>query len=325
MNVAETLGGRFTGQHRTVLVLLNPAAGQGRHAARIQRHLAEYASPDLKLIVPDPTDHQEQLRQAHEIIGAGADAVVIFGGDGMVHAAVQLLAGTQVPLGVVPTGTGNDFARGAGIARRATIKTLRNLLHHLGQPELATAEVDALRVRITAAGQPPQECWAANSVNIGFDARVNQRANQLRAVPGPLRYLTALAQTVPSFRPIPFSITVDGENAERRDSALVCLQNGPFIGGGIPLAPGARADDGLLDLSVVQPLSRPGLVALFPLLMLRGHSMLRPLKTDQHQRVLVDVPPQVPIYADGDELVAGADRQCQVEVLLQPRALRLLG
>lgn len=324
MKAVEALGGSSVGKHRRALVLLNPAAGQGRQAARIQRYLAEHASPDLKLIVPDPADHHQQLLQAQTVIEAGADAVIVFGGDGMVHAAVQLLAGTQIPFGVVPTGTGNDFARGAGIARHATIKTLRNLLDQLGTPELISAGVDALRVRIAPADGQSQECWAANSVNIGFDARVNQRANQLRAVPGPLRYLAALTQVIPSFQPIPFRITVDGETAERRDSALVCLQNGPFIGGGIPLAPAARADDGRLDLSVVLPLSRPGLVALFPLLMMRCHPVLRPLKTGQHQRVLVDVPPRVPIYADGEELLAGADRECQVELLLQPGALRLL-
>ncbi|WP_150461812.1 diacylglycerol/lipid kinase family protein [Nesterenkonia ebinurensis] len=324
MGAAQSLGGGSSGESRRVLVLLNPTAGQGRRAARIQKHLAEFASEGLELIVPNPADHLEQLEQAETAVKTGVDAVLVLGGDGMVHTGVQLVAGRQIPMGLVPTGTGNDFARGAGVPRHPTMRNLLRLLHQLSEPELTTKAVDALRVRITQHNGTSQHCWAANAVNIGFDARVNQRANQLKKVPGPMRYLVALTQVIPSFQAKDFHIAVDGQPAQLQPSALVCLQNGPFIGGGIPLAPGAQPADGRLDLSWVQPLSRPGLVALFPLLMIRLHRVLKPLRTEQHRGVVVTVPPQVPVYADGDELLAGADSECQVEVTVEPETLRLL-
>lgn len=324
MGSTFVLGGGARDEPRRALVLLNPAAGQGRKAVRTRRRLAAYASPGLKLLVPDPAERRSQMEQAREILEAGVDAVVVFGGDGMVHAAAQLLDGRQVPIGVVPTGTGNDFARAAGVARNATMRTLRKLLDQLLEAELRTTPVDMIKVSIRSAQGGTHQHWVINSVNIGFDARANQRANKLKAVPGHLRYIVGLAQVIPSFRPVSFRIAVDGMPTQQYASALVCLQNGPYIGGGIPLARGARTDDGRLDLSLVGPLSRKGLVALFPLLMMRLHSMLKPLTTTQHQRVVVGVPPHVPIYADGDELVPAGAGSCEVEISLYPGALQLL-
>lgn len=241
----------------------------------------------------------------------------------MVSRAVNLVAQRAVPLGIVPTGSGNDFARAVGIPRR-TSEAVRRLLEALQQPELPLRPVDALRLK---SSFEPGFRWAANSVNIGFDARVNQRANAQRGVPRRLRYLAALAQEIPWFRAVEFELQIDSEEEVVQHSALICIQNGSFIGGGIPLSRQGRPDDGWAEVSHIAPLSRPGLVVLFPLLMMRMHRWLRPLVTQRLRHIRIHVPEGVPVFADGDELHSGTSESGQgvdVEAELIPGALLLL-
>ncbi len=249
--------------------------------------------------------------------------MVVCGGDGMVSRAVNLVAQRAVPLGIVPTGSGNDFARVLGIPRR-TSEAVRQLLRALDQPELPLRSVDALRLR---SSFEPGSRWVANSVNIGFDARVNQRANLQRRVPRRLRYLLALAQEVPRFRSVEFGVQIGAREEAVQQSALICIQNGSFIGGGIPLSREGRPDDGWAEVSHIAPLSRPGLVVLFPLLMMRVHRWLRPLVTQRLRHIRIHVPEGVPVFADGDELHSGTSesgRGADVEAELIPGALLLL-
>lgn len=307
---------------RRVLVLLNPGAGQGRILRRTVEGLESGCGPELELLIPDPDDQARQFLEAEAALTAGADAVIVCGGDGMINLAANLVAQTGVPLGIIPTGSGNDFARALGVPRRSS-EAVDRVLQSLAQPELLSRRVDALR--ISTSGTEPR--WVVNSVNIGFDARVNQRANAQSRAPRKLRYLTALAQEVPRFAPVEFTVQVNSEGERLQRSALVCIQNGTFIGGGIPLALGGRPDDGIAEVSHVQPLSRPGLVALFPLLMLRMHRWLGPLVTQSIQRIRIGIPEGVPVYADGDELPCGAadcERGVVLDIELIPGALALL-
>lgn len=314
---------------RTVLVLLNPGAGRSRTLRDAQRRIEEYPNLTLDLIIPDPGDQREQFAQSRAAVEEGVDAVVVCGGDGMVSAGVNLVAQRGVPMGVIPAGSGNDFARAAGIPRRYEA-AMHRVLHALAQSQLPLRPVDALRLRRTE-GIQEQVRWAANSVNIGFDARVNQRANVQQRTPRQLRYLIALAQEVPRFSPVGFDVEFDGAEPLHLESALICCQNGPTIGGGIPLAPGARIDDGSMNASHVGPLTRAGLVALFPLLMMRMHRWLTPLTTLPVRQLSLHVPAGVPVYADGDEFLTGAVAADQAEsepvrldIELVPAAVHLL-
>jgi diacylglycerol kinase (ATP) len=304
------------------------------------------------LVIPDPSDQEEQLREAKAVVEQGVDAVVVCGGDGIVGLGVNLVAQQEIPLGIVPTGSGNDFARAADIPRRHA-NALQRVLQALAQPELPVRRVDAIRLKISCApssqadtGASAQSLeavkavevrersenavrvlWVANSVNIGFDAQVNQRANAQRRVPRQLRYLVALAQEVPRFCAVEFGLRLDSGPAVRQKSSLICIQNGGSIGGGIPLAPRARIDDGWAEVSHIEPLSRAGMVTLFPVLMLRMHRLLKPLTTRQIRHIRVEVPPQVPVFADGEELHSGRSSLAAgtvVEATLIPGAVLIL-
>lgn len=313
--------GRGTSDGRRVLVLLNPGAGQPAALRRAQAQFESRSGLHLDLVVPNPSSQQEQLSEAKAALEEGVDAVVVCGGDGMVGLGVNLVAHRDVPLGIIPTGSGNDFARTAGIPRRFA-QALRRVLQALEQPELPVRRVDALRLRVPADGE--RALRVANSVNIGFDARVNQRANAQRRVPRQFRYLAAVAQEVPRFRAVEFELQIDSGSPARHQSSLVCIQNGSSIGGGIPLAPQAQIDDGWAEASHVAPLSRTGLVTLVPILMLRMHRWLKPLVTRRIRRIRVGVPAGIPVFADGDEVHSGQSRGTVVEVELIPGAFLLL-
>lgn len=318
---------------RRILVLLNPQAGRGELDGATAQQLSDEEGLDAEVIVPDPSDRASQMASAHQIFAEGVDAVVVRGGDGMVAAGVNLVAQTGVALGVVPAGTGNDFARAAGLPRSSDA-ALQQLLEALRAPVLNTVAVDALQVTLRAP-DVTRDFWVANSLNIGFDAEVNQRADALRHIPGSLRYLVALGQSLPGFRTRRMRLRVD-HTIHDLDAALICVHNGPFIGGGIPLNTRARHDDGLLDVSTVGRVSRTGVTLLFPLVFARAHRILRPLNAHRATQLLMRVPVSTAVCADGEVVhapplgepwsVNDADNAgvLDVDVTVKPGAVRLI-
>ena len=241
-------------------------------------------------------------------LGVPPDAFVVVGGDGMVSLGVTLLAGTDVPLGLVPSGTGNDFARALGLPHddhRAAIGTL------LGCLPLGPRTVDAARV----TGADGRVTWFAGTLSAGFDALVNDRANRMRWPRGRRRYDLALALELLALRRIRYELVVDGE-ASAVEGTLVSVGNGRSFGGGIEVLPGAVLDDGLLDVLVVERLSRLQFLRLFPKVAKGEHLGDRRVSVRRARRLRIDAPGVV-AYADGErvgplpveiEVVAGALR-----------------
>ncbi|MFD0997333.1 diacylglycerol kinase family enzyme [Pseudoclavibacter chungangensis] len=154
-----------------VVVLVNPRAGTGIGGELSTG--AQLAGFELDVVVLRASTADALARRARAEIARGVDALVVQGGDGMVHLGVGLVAGTAVPLGIVPTGSGNDFARAAGIPRRDPGRAVESIVRALRDPAAGVRRVDAMRVTVEG-----RTVWAANSVNIGFDSVVNRRANE---------------------------------------------------------------------------------------------------------------------------------------------------
>lgn len=307
-----------------VLYLVNPAAGLGA-SAQLGKRLAGGAgatsTPDLEVVLVAAESFAELRDRAAAVLGGERrpDALIVQGGDGMVSMGAGLVAGTGVPLGVVPSGSGNDFARSAGVRRGAPAAGIERLLTSLRTGTARIREVDAMRLTIDGT-----EALAINSVNIGFDAVVNRRANELRKLPGTARYLAALLQSVNRFSPISFTFAVDDEAPRSVTAELLTVLNGASIGGGIRVAPKARIDDGMLDLLLVSGLPRLGLLTLFPLAMVGWHARLPPVSLARMRRIHVQVPAGVLIYADGEELRGPGADACTLEVRVDPAAVRLI-
>ncbi len=238
-------------------VIVNPAAGGGRQVQHVGRRVRELLH-DVGLTVTDfsaPTLAQATDR-ARAAATAGLAGLVVVGGDGAVHLGVNVTAGTSLPLGIVPAGTGNDIAHALDIPRdpdRAVADIVRAL-------STRPRTLDAVRV-----GRPdgvPYE-WYIGVLSCGFDAAVNATANTFTWPQGHARYLRAIATELPRFRPYGYRVRMDDETWESTGT-LVAVANTPWFGGGLKIAPEADPEDGLLDVVVAGPFSRTGVTRIFP-------------------------------------------------------------
>ena len=268
-----------------VTVLVNPLAGRGRARRVAGRAIAELrrCGVDVQVVVTRSAEHGTQAAAA--AVAAARDAVVVCGGDGAIAAVLPVLAGGTVPLGVLAGGSGNDFARALGLPVRDPVAAAR-----------VVARGVAGRVDLGRIG----ERWFGTLVAAGFDARVNERMNAMTWPRGRLRYHAALIAELAAFRPLPFSIEVDGQRLDGH-AMLVAVANTGSYGGGMRICPDARVDDALLDVTVVTSISRVKLVRLFPSVY-SGRHVRRPEVLSLRGRSVRLSAPGVIAYADGERV-----------------------
>jgi diacylglycerol kinase (ATP) len=270
---------------RAIALLVNPTSGRGRGHLAGRRAAARLREAGLDVHEMSGRDVREAADLAREAVESGVDALVVVGGDGMVHLGVQVVTDAEVPLGVIPAGTGNDFARALRIP--------------LDDVAAAADVVVAGHHRRIDLGRSGDE-WFACIVAAGFDARVNDRVNRMRWFTGRRRYDIATMAELGVFRPIPYSIELDGEVWET-DAMLVAVANTPSYGGGILVTPNAEIDDGLFDVIVVEPVSRATLIRLFPKVRRGEHLSVPEVTVRRAARVVLEAP-HVTSYVDGERL-----------------------
>jgi diacylglycerol kinase (ATP) len=276
----------------------------------VREALRALRGDDHEVRVLDAHTVPEALRACHAAVSDGAGALVAIGGDGTVHLAIQAVAGTGVPFGVVPAGTGNDFAAEMGLPRDvvAAAKAVAEGLR-LGR----TRPMDLARV----AGPDGYSRFYAAVLGAGFDAIVNERANAMRWPRGPFRYDLATYLELARLRPRHYTITLDGAVREL-DAVLVAVGNTASYGGGMRICPGADAGDGLLDVVIAGPISRTTLIRLKPRVY-KGTHVAHPAVTSMLAR-------EVSISAEGITAYIDGERACPLPVTItaEPGALALL-
>jgi diacylglycerol kinase (ATP) len=299
------------------VLAVNPTAGQGRGAAAgvvVAARLRAAGVRVEELVGTDGDDLRAQVRQAFT---ESLDALVVVGGDGMVQLGVSVVAGTGVPLGVVAAGTGNDVARALRLPLRDAQAAADVVLRGLHDAVDQRRAVDAVRCESDAG----QVSWFAGVLGAGFDAVVNERANGWSRPRGRARYVLAMLRELPVFRPRTYTIDLDGQRLSTA-AMLVAVANGPSYGGGMQVAPQARPDDGLLDVMVVEPLSRVRFLMIFPRVYAGTHVSDPHVSVRQGRRVRLDAPGIV-AYADG-ERIGPLPLNCEIVpeavIVLAPRA-----
>jgi diacylglycerol kinase (ATP) len=247
-------------------------------------------------------DADEAADLARGSVQDGVEALVVVGGDGLVHLAAQVLAGTDTSLGIIPAGTGNDVARNLGLPR--------------SDPQAAADVVVGSRTRRIDLGRVGTRHFVT-VLATGFDSLVTERANAMRWPRGRARYSLATLAELSVFRPLAYTLELDG--VERRvEAMLVAVGNGPSFGGGLRITHGAELDDGRLDVVVIGTMTKPDLVRTYPRLFSGGHT--RHPRYEHHRvRSVTVAAPGITAYADGERIGA-----LPLTVDVAPRALKVL-
>jgi diacylglycerol kinase (ATP) len=272
-----------------LVVVANPAAGHGKAGKQIgtvTTALHRLGVPH-ELRVSDSGPDVERL--AREAAEGGARVVAALGGDGTLSLAANGILGTEAALAALPAGTGDDFAKGIGAGKLATAIEL------LADPK--TVDLDVIEITTGAVRRS-----FLNIAGAGFDSEVNETANRMTIKLGATgTYVAALLKTLSRFSPAGFVITVDGERIEV-DAMLVEVGSGRWTGGGMRVLPDAIMNDGLLDVCIVEALSKGAFLRAFPRVFVGSHTTHPKVTMRTGTRVEVEANRRVLVFADGEQI-----------------------
>lgn len=289
----------------SVRFLVNPKAGRGVGSASFGRlrTLASRAGAGF-VVSRGAADLTEQARRA---AADGVERLLVAGGDGTIHHTLQGLVGTSCALGVIPVGTGNDFAGTLQVPPDLDAAVRRGL-------EGEIRRMDVIRVG---------EVYSASYVGVGFDSEVAEHANGLKTLRGPLVYPYSVIHTLATFQPPSMRIVHDEGVFEGR-VMFTNLANLPRFGGGMRIAPQASIDDGVLDLVIVKEIPRRVLLSVFPKVYAGRHVGHPAVLFFRTRRVEITIDRTMTLYAGGEPVrPMAAGEGVAAEVV--PAALRVVG
>jgi len=293
-----------------VRVLVNPSAGRGAGRKALPRMQGLAEREGYRLVVSRGLD--EFTAAAEGAVADGVERLVVAGGDGTMHHAVQALAGSETALGILGLGSGNDLARTVGVPKRL---------------EAAFAVACDGPIRRLDLGRVDNR-WYAGVAGVGFDSEVAHiAAERVRLLRGPMIYPWAVVRALVTFRPplltLDYETEDGGEGSFDGRVMLIAFGNTHRFGGGMCIAPEARPDDGLLDVVIVRAMPRRRLLRLFPRVYRGKHMDLPQVTSFRTRRMRLWLEREMTVYGDGEPMtpVTGDG----VEVQVAPGALRVAG
>ncbi|HSK42744.1 MAG TPA: YegS/Rv2252/BmrU family lipid kinase [Candidatus Binatia bacterium] len=259
-----------------------------------------FRSSGIEIKIQDTLDHS-----------TNCSAALIFGGDGTVHRHLSHLHQQKIPMLVVPTGSGNDFARALGIR---SVGIALQAWQQFCADGKNVKDIDLGVIR--AGGRETLFCCVAG---VGMDAEANARANRmppwLKSRGG---YVLAALQSLISFKHAEMSITAEGREI-RRSTFFIAVGNALSYGGGMKVTPQATLDDGLLDICLVSKMNKLKLLCWVPTIFFGEHLRLKQVEYFQAGQIAIEAERKLDLYADGD--YAG---QTPVKIGLMRRGLRVI-
>jgi diacylglycerol kinase (ATP) len=291
-----------------VTVLTNPLSGHGNAPHAAERAITRFQRRGVNVCAIVGTDPAHARRLVDDALDRGTDALVVVGGDGVISLALQALAQGDVPLGIVPAGTGNDHAR----EYRLPTDDPETAADIVADGHTETVDLGRIVDRSGAVK------WFGTVMAAGFDSLVSDRTNRMRWPHGRMRYNLAMVAELSRLRLLPFRLAFDDEPEIVTELTLAAFGNTRSYGGGMQICPGADHSDGLLDVTMVTSASRTKLIRLFPTVFKGTHVNLAEVTTKRAASISVDSP-GINAYADGDFALP-----LPVTVSAVPGALRIL-
>ena len=290
-------------------IVINPTSGRGKGKVFGEQALGEFAKHAIEIIDLSAENFKEAAINAKDAVEKKIiDALVVVGGDGMFHLGVNAVVKSNIPVGLIAAGTGNDSARALGLPIHNVVEGVAALVGKIGK----TRKVDLIESKSN-----DRTFYSFGAVSAGFDALCNARANKWKWITGPIKYRFAMYRELAAFKPIPYRAVVDG--VERVFEAILCtVSNSPSYGGGLLITPEAKVDDGKLDLFILNAISRLELIKIFPTVYYGGHvghpavEIMRVESIELHS-------PGMPAYSDGEHVGAAP-----VTCVVSPKALNVL-
>jgi diacylglycerol kinase (ATP) len=271
---------------RLIKFIVNPVSGNGRTKKMLPRleGLAKRIGLHFDLQVTQAPEHATELASEHS---SEFDVVVAVGGDGTVNEVAAGAVKSKAVMGVIPTGTGNDFARALG-----RLKSLQDYIHRIVAGRVKSIDTGVLTL-------DNRELLFVNGIGIGFDAEVARESLGVHRLGGMPRYLYALVKTLAGYRSAQMRIELDDRVVEGK-TFLVAIGNGISAGGGFLLTPHARLDDGLLDVCLVSNVSRARVIQLLPSVLNGTHEKHPEATMVQARSIRVKSETPVAIHRDGE-------------------------
>ncbi len=265
-------------------IIANPRAGhkRGARAVRELRLLLKAREVKYELFETQYPGHATELAQ--RLAEKGERRIVIFGGDGTISEVVNAVVNSEIELGIISVGTGNDLARSLKLPYNKPEKALEVVL--TGGP----AKIDV--------GWEQDRCFIS-TLGLGFPAMIACKANEMKYLKGSPAFFIATYKAINHLRSTPARITLD-DTTLNVNCTSVLIQNTPFCGGGLLMAPAARMDDGLFDVVVVNNIGKVDLMLNFPKIYSGRHLRHPKFSLYRSRSVRIDTPIKLSKMFDGD-------------------------
>jgi diacylglycerol kinase (ATP) len=287
-------------------LIMNPAAGRGKAGAFALRAFERFRSQGVTFSAEQTRNPGDAGRIARAAL-PDHDVIIAVGGDGTVNEVIQGMIFSDRPLGIIPSGSGNDLIKALGIPNN-----IEQAVEIIMQGKTKRIDAGIMNRR-----------YFLNAVGIGFDAAVNRASYAVgRSRRGLLLYLCALARTLGRYDPVPMTVTLNNRT-ESGALFLLTAGNGTTVGGGFRLTPTAKLDDGLLDVTRIRPIGLLPLLWHLPKVFLGTIDRVpQYVTTERTARIIVESSEPVPVHLDGE---VWPDGERRFEIGIVPKALSVIG
>lgn len=282
-------------------LLVNPSSAGGKTLKQLPQVEAALDARRVEFRVQRTKGVEHGVESALAAV-EGGELPVVMSGDGLVGAVGGAMAGSEVPLGIIPGGRGNDLARVLGIP---------------SEPEAAVEVLLAGESRRIDVGEANGKRFLG-IVSVGFDSEASRVANETKFLRGNLVYVYALVRTLIGWKPARFTIAI-GEQRHRATGYFVCVANGKAYGGGMYIAPDADLEDGEFDVVTIGQVGKLRFVANLPKVLKGTHLADEEVTVVRARRLQISASRAFPVYADGEHLT-----ELPVSLRVLPRALSVV-